>query len=117
MNEDASPIELLLKRAEDYVITSLALLQLHSIAKLADLASTLMSRLIVFSLLALSLLIMSLGAALWIGQLMGAAFYGFLVIGFLYCLLAIILFLLKDIWIKKALNNAIIVRLLKNKIA
>lgn len=117
MNEDATPIELLFKKAEAYSKTSLALIRLSTIDKLADVVSTLVSRLVIYVFVTIALLIINLGLTLWIGQLMGAAFYGFFVIGFFYALLAILFSLFKDVWIKKPLNNVIIEQLLKNKTA
>lgn len=117
MNEDASPIELLFKKAEAYSKTSLALIRLNTIDKLADVVSTLVSRLVIYVLGTIALLIINVGLALWIGQLMGAAFYGFLVVGFFYALVAVVLSLFKDVWIKKPLNDAIIGQMLKNKTA
>jgi len=115
MNEDASPIELLFKRAEDYSKTTLALIHLNTIDKLADVVSTIVSRLVIYVLATISMLIINIGLALWIGQLMGAAFYGFLIVGFFYAFMAMVLSLFKDVWIKKPLNNSIIEHLLKIK--
>ena len=81
MPDDATPIESLFERAEDYSRTTVELLKLQAIDKTADVVSSLISRMAVFITVALSVLIVNIGLALWIGELLGNAFYGFFIIG------------------------------------
>ena len=54
MPDDATPIESLFERAEDYSRTTVELLKLQAIDKTADVVSSLISRMAVFITVALS---------------------------------------------------------------
>lgn len=115
MTDDTTPIATLFERAEDYGKTTLNLLKLNAIDKSADVASSLVSRLAVIMTVVLSVLIISIGTALWLGKLLGDAFYGFFVIGGFYALLAILLQVFRHQWLKYPVSNSIIKQMLKPK--
>jgi len=115
MTDDTTPIATLFDRAEDYGKTTLNLLKLHAIDKSADVVSSLASRLAVIMTVVFSVLIVSIGTALWLGKLLGDAFYGFFIIGGFYALLAIILHLFRNQWLKYPVSNSIIKQMLKPK--
>lgn len=115
MTDNTTPIATLFERAEDYGKTTLKLLKLNTIDKSADVVSSLVSRLVVIMTVVLSILIINIGIALWIGKLLGEAFYGFFVIGGLYAIFAILLQVFRDQWIKYPVSNSIIKQMLKPK--
>jgi hypothetical protein len=115
MTDNTTPITALFERAEDYGKTTLKLLQLNAIDKSTDVASSLVSRLVVIMTVVFSVLIISIGAALWLGKLIGEAFYGFYIIGGFYAILAILLQVFRDQWIKYPVSNSIIKQMLKQK--
>jgi len=115
MADNATPIATLLERAEDYSNSTIELFKLNAIDKSADVVSSLVSRLAIFITVALSLLIVSIGFALWVGKLLGDSFYGFFVIGGFYAILAILLHIFRHAWIKYPVSNSIIKQMLKQK--
>jgi len=115
MTDNTTPIATLFERAEDYGKTTLKLLKLNAIDKSADVASSLVSRLAVIITVVFSVLIISIGAALWLGKLLGETFYGFYIIGGFYAILAILLQVFRDQWIKYPVSNSIIKQMLKQK--
>ena len=115
MTENTTPIATLFERAEDYGKTTLKLLKLNAIDKSADVASSLVSKLAVIITVVFSVLIISIGAALWLGKLLGEAFYGFYIVGGFYAILAILLQVFRDQWIKYPVSNSIIKQMLKQK--
>ena len=115
MTDNTTPIATLFERAEDYGKTTLKLLELNAIDKSADVVSSLVSRLAVIMTVVLSILIINIGLALWIGKLLGEAFYGFFIIGGFYAFLAILLQLFRDQWIKYPVSNSIIKQMMKQK--
>ena len=117
MDNNTAPIELLFQRAEDYSKTTLELLQLKTIDKSADVISTLVAQVTTIIAAALAILIFNIGIALYIGELLGNSFYGFFMVGTFYAIVAIILHLFKNAWIKKPLNNSIITQMMKQKTA
>lgn len=115
MNDNATAIETLFERAEDYSKTTLELLKLKAIDKTADAASSIVSSLVVFTTAALSLLIINIGVALWIGNLLGDSYLGFFTVGAFYAILSFPLYIFRNKWIKYPLSNTIIKQLLKQK--
>jgi phosphoglycerol transferase MdoB-like AlkP superfamily enzyme len=116
MTDDATPIATLFDRAEEYSKTSLKLFRLNAIDKSADVASSLVSRLAVIMTVVFSVLIGSIGVALWLGKLIGDAFYGFFIVGSFYALLALLLHIFREQWLKYPVSNSIIKQMLKEKI-
>jgi hypothetical protein len=108
MTDTATPIETLFERAQDYSKTSLELLKLHAIAKSSDVTSTLMARLIIFMVVALSVMIINIGMAFWISDILGKDWYGFFIVGIFYAIIAILLYVFRHQWIKDPIHNAII---------
>lgn len=115
MADNATPLATLLERAEDYSNSTIELFKLNAIDKSADVVSSLVSRLVICITVALSLLIINIGFALWIGKLLGDSFYGFFVIGGFYAILAILLHIFRHAWIKYPVSNSIIKQMLKQK--
>lgn len=115
MPDNTTPIATLFERAEDYSKTTLRLLKLHAIDKSADVASSLVSRLAVIMTVVFSVLISSIGLALWFGKLLGDTFYGFFIVGAIYAIIAIFLHLFRDGLLKYPVSNSIIKQLLKRE--
>ena len=112
MNTHEVPLEVLLEKAGDYSKTSLELCKLTAIDKFADLLSSLLVRLIVYSIVVLAILIVNIGMALWLGELLGKTYFGFFIIAGCYAVLALVLYTFRLQWIKYPINNAIIAKLL-----
>ncbi len=108
MTDTATSIETLFEKAQDYSKTSLELLKLNAIAKSSDVTSTLMARLIIFMVVALSVMIINIGIAFWLSDQLGKDWYGFFIVGIFYALFAIILFVFRHQWIKDPIQNAMI---------
>lgn len=115
MNDNATPVELLLESAENYSNTTIELFKLNAINKSSDVISSLFSHLVVLLVIALFVLIITIGLSLWIGELLGKSFYGFFIIGSLYGVIAILLHYFSPQWIKKPIRNFIIIQMLKPK--
>lgn len=116
MKENETPIQSLFEKAENYSKTSLELFKLQAVDKSADVMSSLISRLAVIITVVLSLLIVNIGLALFIGKLIGDSFYGFFVIGGIYAIIAVILHQFRHQWIKDPISNSIINQMLKQKL-
>lgn len=112
MEYTLSLIEPLLEKAEKFSKTSIELLKLKSVYKTSDIASTLISRLLLIVIILFFLLSLNVGIALWLGDLLGKNYYGFLLVASFYGLLGIVLFFLHPT-IKASVNNSIIIKLLK----
>lgn len=104
-------IESLLARAENYKNSSLELLKLKSVDKTSDIASTVISRLLVVLTITFFALTLTIAISLWLGELLGKTYYGFLVVALVYGVTGLILYILHPS-IKKRLVNAIIIQML-----
>ncbi len=98
----------LVEKAEAYGKTNFELLKLKAVDKAADALSSAVSKIVAILLLFMFLGIASVGIALWLGELLGKTYYGFFCIAGLYALVGMTLFLVKNNFIKKGLNNSII---------
>jgi uncharacterized membrane protein len=116
MTDHATPIATLIERAEDYSKTTFELFKMQAIDKSADVFSSLVSRFAVLMAFVLSILTINIGIALWLGILLGSAYYGFFVIGVLYAFIAILLLFFGQQWIKTPVSNSIILQMLKKKV-
>jgi phosphoglycerol transferase MdoB-like AlkP superfamily enzyme len=115
MSDNATPIEMLFEKSEDYSKTTIELLKLNAIDKSADVISSLAAQLTIFIVAALFTLIINIGIALWIGELVGKSYFGFFIVAGFYALVAILLYAFRNQWIKSPLMNSIIIQLLKHK--
>jgi hypothetical protein len=81
MENNTKFIDPLVERATEYGKTSYELIKLKTIDKSASLVSTLISRVAAVLFFSMFVLVFTIGAALWLGELLGKSYYGF----FLYC--------------------------------
>jgi len=115
MENKATPWRTLVERAEEYGETTVELFKMEAIDKSADVVSSLVSRLAVLLVVALFVIVLSIGLALWAGELLGKSYYGFFVVGGAYVLLALLLYSYRRSWLKKPVSNSIIRQMLKKK--
>jgi len=108
MEENNSIFETLLGRAEDYSKTSLELLRLKAVDKISDGASSAASKVAGLFFFIMFFLLASVGLSLWLGDVLGKSWYGFLIVSGVYGILWAILFFVKHNWLKKIVSNSII---------
>ena len=75
--------------------------------------SSLISKVVVVCSVALSIFILNIGVALWVGALLGKAYYGFFVVAGVYALLSILFSVYRHKVIKHPISNALITKILK----
>lgn len=114
MNDNATTLAKLIERIESYSKISVKLFKLNAIDKSADVVSSFVSMLVCVTMVALSLLIINIGIALWVGNLLGNSFLGFFVVGGFYAVLTLLLHIFSGRMIKLPVSNTIIKHLLKS---
>jgi hypothetical protein len=108
MESNTDQFESLFEKTQRYAQTSFELYRLKFIAKSADIVSTFAARLaVVISAISLVLMI-NIGVALWLGDILGKSYYGFLVVSGFYALTTLLFYLLRNRWIKTSVKNVII---------
>ena len=103
-------IDPLLEKAEAYGKTSFELVKMKALAKTADVTSTLFSRSLFILLVSFFAFTMNIAVALWIGDLLGKNYYGFLIVAGFYALASIILLMVHPA-VKTRVNDTIIKQL------
>jgi len=111
METNLSLLEPLLDRAEQYSKTSIELIKLRLVDKTAELSSNMFSRLLFVLAIAFFTLALNIAIALWLGDLFGKNYFGFLVVALFYGLAGIILWYVHP-RIKASVNDSIIVQML-----
>jgi len=108
LEEPSALLEQLVEKVEQYGKKTLELLKLRTIDKTAEVSSNMVSWLIVGVFAVLFFLVLNIGVALWLGELMGKSYYGFFVVSGFYAFLAVIFTVFRKQFIKEPLNNSII---------
>ena len=112
MENKTTIFEPLFERAQAYGKTSFELFKLKAVEKTSGVSSTFASRAIAFFVLSLFVLMASIGAALWLGEILGKGYYGFFVVAGFYGIVDCVLYFFMHNWIKKGINNSIIKEML-----
>ena len=112
MNDNVTPVEMLFDKAEEYSKTTIELLKLQAIRKSADVISSLISKAVITISVALSIFILNIAIALWLGKLTGESYYGFFIVATVYLLVALLFSVFKKTWIKKSIKNKFIFKMM-----
>ena len=109
-NMEAKPtgLEELFNKVKDYAETKLYLYKLIAINKVSGFFSTFITMLILLMILFTVILCVSIGAALLIGQWLGAASYGFFTIAGLYLIIGLVLYSMRGSILKNSVSDKLI---------
>jgi hypothetical protein len=114
MENQKTSLEVLVERIEAYAKTSLKLLRLKATDKVAELVSDMASGLTMAVLLILVFVNLNIGIALFLGDLFGKMYLGFLAVSGLYACFGLLVYFFRSTLIKKPIKNLLINNLLKN---
>lgn len=116
MDNISTNIELLYEKAKSYAETNVELAKLNAIDKTADIVSALAGKIISVMLLMLFTLFINIAISIYLGQVLGSLYLGFLVVSVFY----LIGYFVFNKWqykiIKEPITNLVIAKLLKSKI-
>ena len=113
MEDNTQLFESLWERAIEYGKTNIELIKLKLLDKVSDLISSLIPPVLVFFLVGFFLFFLSFGLAFWLGEIIGNAYYGYILVAALYGIAAIIVHLFVHKRIKKIVSDYIIKKLLE----
>jgi hypothetical protein len=108
METPASLIESLFERAEDYGKTTYELSKLKLLETTVNVVNSLVPRLSVIIMISLFALVLNIGIALLLGEMLGKSYYGFFIVAGFYLVAAIMLHFFLQKWIKKPISEFII---------
>jgi hypothetical protein len=113
MEESVHSIEVLYEKVREYGDASYQLVKLNTIDKVADISSSVAVRLLVGLLLLVFYLMVNITLALWLGEITGKTYYGFLIIAGFNGLIGLLVNYLFKSRLKQRIANSIIRKLLK----
>lgn len=112
MENKPTNVEELFYKLKDYADTRLDLLKLKGINKASGFLSTLITSVILLVLLAMVLLCITIGVALFIGALLGKTYYGFFVVAGVYIIIGFVLYSSRNKMLKTPISNKLIEELI-----
>ncbi|MEP7266372.1 MAG: hypothetical protein ABI844_02010 [Saprospiraceae bacterium] len=115
MEEKATLIESLFEKAEIYAKINFEIFRLKAIDKSADVISSIVAKIAIIILVLLIVLLLNIALSLWIGELVGKSYYGFLIVAGFYILVALILHYKRGILLKAPINDSIILHMINEK--
>ncbi len=101
-------IESLIEKVEEYGKTTIELTKLKLLQSTTTIVTALLARLSVFFLITLFVLVLSIGIALLLGEMLGKSYYGFFVVSVLYLIAGIVCHFFLHKWIKSPVSDLII---------
>ena len=108
METTADSIESLYERAEEYGKTTFELSKLKLLETSTIVATSLIARLSTMLMIAMFSFVLSIAIALWLGDILGKAYYGFLIVAGFYLVAGIVLHFFLHAWVKKPISELII---------
>lgn len=112
--EDRSKIEQIYERVEQYVLTTVELYKLKTLQKLAETATSIVTSLIMAIFGLLFLLFVSIGLAIYLGEITGRMYYGFLIVAGIYLLFAVVLYSIRTTFLKDKVSTYVVREIFKD---
>jgi hypothetical protein len=113
METPASLFESVIERVESYGRTTFELAKLRLVEKISLVVTYALSKLGVIILIGLSMLVLSIGIAQYLGEILGKSYYGFFIVAGFYLFSGILSHFFLHRWIKKPVSEIIIGQTLK----
>ena len=113
MENQSTSIEVLIERVKSYIDTRIDLLKLKAIDKSSSFLSLLITMIAVILISFIFFIFLNIGIALYLGDLLGKAYYGFFIIAAFYIIVGLVLFSLREKLLKTPIINAMIKKLME----
>jgi hypothetical protein len=115
MDSPSGTIESLWEATEAYGKTTYELSRLKLLEITAAIVTSLVARTSVMLAVVMFLFVLTIGVALWLGEYLGHAYYGFFIVAAFYLLAAVVMHLRMSRWISESVFDQIVEVSLKNK--
>jgi hypothetical protein len=113
MESQASLVESLFEKVEAYGKTTVELTKLKALNTTTVVATSLISRLIVFLMIALFVVVLSIGIAFFLGEMLEKPYLGFVIVAIFYLVTGIVLHIYLQQWLKKPISEFVISQFLQ----
>lgn len=107
-SDEDNPFGKLIERVEKFAQSTAELQKLKAIDKSADVLSNLAANFILILCLSFFYVILNIGIAIYLGQLVDSLYLGFFMLAGFHALLGLIIYFLRNKWIKISVKNKII---------
>ena len=115
MENKVTTAEKILEHVEQYAKTNLEILELKTVAKSADVFSSLTAVLALIVVVTIFFVVLSIGLSFYVGRFLPQDYYGFFIISFVYLMIILMLYFNKNRWLKIPFKNLIISLLLSKE--
>ena len=115
MKEKVTMLKDLMDRAEQFAKTNIQLYRLKAIDKVTEVFSSVAAGVVILIIVTFLCIILSIGASIWLGEVLGKMYYGFFAVAGFYAVLAIMCVLLKKKVLEVLFNNFIVNLIFKEK--
>lgn len=112
MNDKVVLVEMLLKKLEEFGKTNIKLYQLRTLDKFTDIVAVIASKLVIFTLITLFVLLVTIGFSLYLGNVLGKMYYGFFAVSVIYLVICLLFITFKKP-LKEFFNNYFIRQIFK----
>jgi len=112
MESTAQHVKEILSKTGEMIETKAKLWKLKAVDKGSEVVSSVVASLILILLFGLAVLLLSVGLAIIIGQLLGEWYYGFLIMAGVYGLAGLLFYVNRKTWIKEPVSDRIIEQIL-----
>lgn len=113
METPASDFQTLIEKVEEYSKTTLELAKLQGLETTTQVVTSLVWRLCVALILSLAVLVLNIGIALLLGDVLGKSYYGFFIVSAFYLVAGLVLHFFPHHWIKNPISKLIITQALQ----
>lgn len=105
-------IKSLFEDLQNYVDTRIELIKLQAIDKISGGISSVISMVVIIIILTMFFILLNIGLAIWIGNCLGAYYYGFLILSGFYGIVGLLFYLSRDKWVKHPVRDMLIKKFL-----
>jgi hypothetical protein len=116
MESPADEVASLFEIAEEYGKTTVELYRLKFVETASIVTISIIARVSVIVMIASSILVLSIGIALFLGEQLGKSYYGFFIVAGCYVVTGIVMHFFLRTWIKKLVSESIMEQTLQNSV-
>jgi hypothetical protein len=113
VDNPAEAVEALFERVEAFGRVTCEISKLKTVEVSVLILTTLIAKVSVVLVLSFFLLVLSIGMALWIGDMLGALHHGFFIVAGFYLLVGVVLHFFLHRWLRRPIAQLIITHALK----
>jgi hypothetical protein len=108
MESNPTNVEELFQKVKDYADVRIDLFKLKTINKVSGSVSSFLTTIVITVIFCIVFLCITIGLALWIGDCIGKAYYGFFIVGGAYLIIGLVLYSLRGKLIKSYISQKLI---------